>query len=442
MVCYVLGHVVRGIRCRYLVRDEARLSTLTASNIVVVGYAVNNLLPARLGEFARAGMLAERTGMPFAQSLTITFLERLLDGLVMVGLLAAAPFVVPVHGWVEQPVRVALPIFGAAIIAVALCAIAPYQVVSLTSRLCAGVPSVHDRLVRLVSQITRGLSCLRSLRSLGIVALLSVLVWLAEAGLFLFVMPCFNLSPSYPESIVVMASTNLGILVPSSPGFIGPFHYFCMRALGSFGVAESIAFSYAVVVHVAFYAPATLWGVIAMAWYGVELGTVAAMQRAGKSLAVLPSRAAAMRVVMPLASSTQEPPPGPLLRSICEAILPADSHAVANDAVLDRVSAFVAGQLAALPWMLRIAMRVGLAGFATVVLARYARPFSSLTLGRRREIMARWAWGRWGLTRQMFRPVRSTALLAYYEDPQVERVLSQRYPPAQPVSSIEEASDG
>src|SRR5205814_8202164 len=47
---YLLGHIVRGHRCRLLVRHEAALRLMTASNIVVVGYASNNVLPARLGE--------------------------------------------------------------------------------------------------------------------------------------------------------------------------------------------------------------------------------------------------------------------------------------------------------------------------------------------------------------------------------------------------------
>ncbi|MBI5535516.1 MAG: flippase-like domain-containing protein [Deltaproteobacteria bacterium] len=419
MGCYILGHVIRGVRCRVLVRNDARISTLTASNIVVVGYAVNNLLPARLGEFARAGMLAERTGMPFAQSLTITFLERLLDGIVMVGLLVVAPLIIPVHGWVLQSVRVAVPVFGAALFVVLLCAVAPYQVVALCSRLTAGIPSVHDRLVRLVSQITQGLSSLRSLRSVASVLALSVMVWLAEAGLFLFILPCFNLAASYPQSVVVMAATNLGILVPSSPGFIGPFHYFCMRALGTFGVAEATAFSYAVAVHLAFYAPVTLWGVVAMAWYGVELGTVAAMQRAGRSLAELPSGAHPMRLITPLVRTSHEPRPTRLMRAVCEALLPAEGPSGSREAIVDRVSAFVAGQTEALPGLLRWALRVGLTGFAALTFLRYGRPFPSLSLERRRKIVASWAWGRLGLARQLFRALRSTALLAWYEDPDV-----------------------
>jgi glycosyltransferase 2 family protein len=427
MGLYLTGHIVRGVRCRFLVRNDARLSTLTASNIVVVGYAVNNLLPARLGEFARAGMLAERTGMPFAQSMTITVLERLLDGMVMVGLLAVAGYVVPVHGWVLQSVHVAGAVFGTALIVVALCAFAPYQVLSAASRLLARVPALHDRVVPIVSQITQGLAALRHGRSLLVVLSLSVIVWLFEAGLFLCIMPCFGITADYTQSVVVMAATNLGILVPSSPGFIGPFHFFCMRALGTFGVGEEVALGYAVVVHLAFYAPVTIWGVIAMAWYGMELGTVAALQRAGAPITGLGD--GSLRVITPLVRTSHEPQASPLLRAICDAIVPEEAPEP-REAIVDRVSAFVAGQNRALPWMLQVALKAGLAAFWVLVLLRYARPLPNLPPRKRRAVVHAWAWGRVGLARQLFRVLRSTALLAWYEDPDVQR--AQLAPKAQP----------
>src|SRR5262245_24906521 len=84
---YLCGHVVRGLRCKRLVSHEAALTLPTATNVVVLGYAVNNVLPARLGEFARAAMLSQRSGLPYVQSLAVTVLERILDGLVLVMLL-------------------------------------------------------------------------------------------------------------------------------------------------------------------------------------------------------------------------------------------------------------------------------------------------------------------------------------------------------------------
>src|SRR4051794_28143869 len=85
---YVAGHLVRGVRLRLILRGQAEVTRLEAANIVVVGYAVNNLLPARVGELARSAILSERTGLPFAQSLTTTILERILDGLAILALFA------------------------------------------------------------------------------------------------------------------------------------------------------------------------------------------------------------------------------------------------------------------------------------------------------------------------------------------------------------------
>ena len=93
--------VVRGVRCKLLVSREAKLSLRTATNVVVLGYAVNNVLPARLGEFARAGMLAQTSGLPFVQSLTVTLLERVLDGLCLLLLLVIAGRMGPHVGFVH-----------------------------------------------------------------------------------------------------------------------------------------------------------------------------------------------------------------------------------------------------------------------------------------------------------------------------------------------------
>ena len=59
---YLLGHLVRGYRCSRLLAGQANLGTFAASNVVIAGYASNNVLPARLGEFVRAGILSARTG--------------------------------------------------------------------------------------------------------------------------------------------------------------------------------------------------------------------------------------------------------------------------------------------------------------------------------------------------------------------------------------------
>ncbi len=85
-----------------------------------------------------------------------------------------------------------------------------------------------------------------------------------------------------------------------------------------------------------------------------------------------------------------------------------------DDAV--RASArFVQEQIAALSWRLLVMMRVGLIGFRAAVRLRYFGGFCHLPLARRRAIVAWWAYGPLVVTRKFFRPMRATAVLAYYE---------------------------
>jgi uncharacterized protein (TIRG00374 family) len=135
VVTYLIGMLLRGLRLKQLVSTEASLTVSTASNIIAVGYATNNILPARLGEFARAGMLAERTGLPYALSLTVTFLERLLDGLTILSLFVLAIFVTPTDQWLKPAAMVAGLLFGCALPSVLMLAFAPQLSLSLASQL-------------------------------------------------------------------------------------------------------------------------------------------------------------------------------------------------------------------------------------------------------------------------------------------------------------------
>jgi uncharacterized membrane protein YbhN (UPF0104 family) len=100
--------------------------------------------------------------------------------------------------------------------------------------------------------------------------------------MFLLLLPAFHLRFSLWWAFLAMTVTNLGILAPSTPGFVGPFHYFCMKSLAAVGVAEATAMSYAIVVHLTFFAPITLWGVGIIFWYGLQLGSTIALAQAAK----------------------------------------------------------------------------------------------------------------------------------------------------------------
>ena len=51
-------------------------------------------------------------------------------------------------------------------------------------------------------------------------------------------------------------------MIPSSPGFVGTYHWFCMQSLALYGVPDSQALSFAVVSHALNTLPFTVIGLL------------------------------------------------------------------------------------------------------------------------------------------------------------------------------------
>jgi len=295
---YLCSHVVRGLRLRVLVRRHADLRPVAATQIVVIGCAANNVLPARLGELVRSGMLTERAAMPLAQSITVTFIERVLDGIILLFLLVLATATVEVSGWMQDLVYVALAVFGMATVAMVGAAQAPRLLVEIASRVTRPLGARWQaRFVNLATSVANAGACLRHPGDAALLLALSLVAWCLEAGMYLALLPIFGLSIEWQVGVATMCVTSFGILLPSSPGAIGPYHYFASQSLIVFGVAAPTALAYATLVHLAFYLPVTIWGAAAMLWYGVQLdGTSAPRDAAPRTTA---SQTAASQAAAP-----------------------------------------------------------------------------------------------------------------------------------------------
>lgn len=427
---YLSGHVVRGLRCRRLVRNDADLPLATATNIVVLGYAVNNILPARVGEVARAGLLSDRIGMPFAQSLTVTLLERILDGwTILLFFLAGLVLTSEVQASMIESAQVTAFVFGAFSAGILLMRAFPYRIGSLVSHLAGRVKATwQEPIWRLCIHVANGLVYLRHPTEVLRLGALSVVIWLLETGMFLMVLPAFHLPIRFDWAVLTMAMTNLAILVPSTPGYVGPFHYFCRQSLILLGVTALTATSYAIAVHAVFYVPITLWGVGVIMRYGIELGGTLAVTHTARPLGSTTTiDGVPLAILNTSRVDVRRDTPGRFLVALTEALLPGQQGNTSDEPpsdVTQRVAAFVQGQVSALPTLLRTLLFLGLLGFRILVWARYLQGFCVLPLPKRRRIVNAWAYGPYALARNLFRVLRSTALLSYYEDTAVDASIA------------------
>lgn len=432
VAAYLLGHVLRGVRSRYLVSPWADLTTLTAANIVAAGYASNDILPARLGELVRAALLADETGFTLPVGVSVVVVERLLDAvailILLLGGVALADTRTPLGRVSSRLVALAIGVLAALVAAVS----APELTRSGAMRVARlGRGRARDALLRWITEIASGVALVRHPQRMLTAIALSVAVWVAESGLFLFLLPAVGLDARASVALVALGITNLGILVPSTPGYIGTFDYFASQSLMLFGVAAPTAIAYAVVVHLAFFIPVTLWGLAVLAWYGFIQWRVAALARQAHSATAVDLTNGIATVAVVADRPPEDARFGALLRSLVDAFIPWPRMTIepaGRAAVLDSTTQFVVGQIRALPVRLRVLFSIGMIGFRIVVRATTGRGFCDLDLERRQRIVRAWAFGPVAPARQLLRVVRSTALLAFWESPAARTALTGRVP--------------
>jgi uncharacterized membrane protein YbhN (UPF0104 family) len=77
-----------------------------------------------------------------------------------------------------------------------------------------------------------------------------------------------GISPGFLALVFLTAVVNLGVSIPSSPGFVGTYQWLCVSTLSIFSVRRSDAFAFAVLLHAMSLIPVTLVGYAVLAWMG------------------------------------------------------------------------------------------------------------------------------------------------------------------------------
>ncbi len=81
--------------------------------------------------------------------------------------------------------------------------------------------------------------------------------WALAAGL---VCRSLGISLSPIELVFVTAVINLGVVIPSSPGFIGTYQWLAVSALGVVGVDGEVAIAFSLLMQAIWYVPTTVVG--------------------------------------------------------------------------------------------------------------------------------------------------------------------------------------
>jgi glycosyltransferase 2 family protein len=280
IICATAIFPVRALRWRTILEPVAsRIPFGPLWRATAIGMMVNNVLPARAGEFARAYALKKEAQVPFATGLASLVVDRLFDAIVLLLLAALALFDPELSGTQTIAGR-PLSSFATGAGAVVLVLVVgtyvliffPTQLLKLFELFARRVsPSVEERGRRVLETFMQGLSVLRSPGRFAAVFGWSVAHWLLNGLGIWLAFKAVGINAPFSAALFIQAFIALGTAVPAAPGFFGVFEYMSVQGLSVYGVGRGQAATWAIGYHLFSFIPITLIGAYYFTRLGVKL---------------------------------------------------------------------------------------------------------------------------------------------------------------------------
>jgi uncharacterized membrane protein YbhN (UPF0104 family) len=219
------GFAVRGHRWQLLLRAAGhRLTYVRVTAVLIGGWFVSALLPARLGDVFRIAILkvpprADQQSVPVADSLSSIILERALDICALLLLSATFGYVAlgaELPRWIMVSYAVALAIL--LVLGMALF-VAPGILDWLYSR---SDRRVWTAALGFARQTFASLRTLPAHPAIALAAIAeSVYIWMCDAFLLWFVLTAVGVQISFANSGFVALTVDISAAVPLTPGGMG-----------------------------------------------------------------------------------------------------------------------------------------------------------------------------------------------------------------------------
>lgn len=247
-----------------------------------IGMMVNNVVPARAGELARAYALArEEPRVSFSAGIASLAVDRLFDAIVVLLLMLYA-MLDPRFGASAiaeyRAYAVSAAITGGVGLGVVLVGL--YAIVFFPARFIAlfelfarrVAPRVERRGAEVLRRFAEGLGVLRRPRRFAAVIWWTALHWLLQAFSFWLGFRAVGIPAPFSAALLVNGLIAIGAALPQAPGFFGSFEIAARIGLALYAVPSGRALSWALGYHILTFIPITLIGLYYFAKLGMHFG--------------------------------------------------------------------------------------------------------------------------------------------------------------------------
>ena len=264
LLFYGCALILRSWRWQNLLSPLARVRYSRVFIVMMTGYAVNNLLPARIGEIFRASLSKSMFGVSGSAALGTIAVERTIDGLAVVSLFVLGTLALPVSGEHRGLILGAL-IAGAIL----------FSVVAIVLYFLSGSNVLDQQgwwqfAADKIRKFRHGLGVMRS-PVLPRALCLSGLVIAADACAIWSILAAAHVYLTALQLALVFGISSLSMLLPTAPGYVGTLQFAYVIAVTSFGFSAAQGLAAASAAQLFLLVPQTLIGIFFMIGNHIEI---------------------------------------------------------------------------------------------------------------------------------------------------------------------------
>ncbi len=269
----VTAQMFRGIRWKQTLEPMGeRPSTMDCIHAVFISYASSLIIP-RSGELSRCGILAKYDGTSFPKALGTVVTERIIDSLLLLAITAVViisqlaifnTFFDQTGVSIEDTLR-GFTTTGYLVTAICLAITIAFLWYALHRF------TFMTKLRQVVDKVKEGVLSLRGVKNKWLFAFYTIAIWLSYFLHYWITFRCFGFTEGlgFTAAIVSFIVGSISVIVPT-PNGAGPWHFAVKTILILYGLADTDAVTFVLIVHTVQTALVPLLGIYSLICLGIR----------------------------------------------------------------------------------------------------------------------------------------------------------------------------
>ena len=272
-------YAVFALRWWLLLGRDPALPVRRLFAVLMMGFAVNAVLPLRPGDALRAYLIGRVYGAGTSRALGSIVLERILDVATVLFIGGIAGLLVPLPPSMRRALGATAAMLAVAVAAVMALAAYSGRSTSFVEPTIGARRRWLDFVTRQFGGFTQSLRIGGSRGHLLPAIAVGSVGWAAYSAAMIACGTAFGIPFPVIGALLMTVATNLGGMVPSSPGSIGIYHALAVLALAVTGTPKDLALAVALVSHALIVMVQIMSGLLAFGTLGVAVrGAIKAKQ--------------------------------------------------------------------------------------------------------------------------------------------------------------------